>query len=96
MHGIFLSAFVNPDISFSRPLGPYRLASYLRSNGYDIQVIEFAHLMTDEQVEKLVDKFITPETKFIGLGLMIYYLHGKWQQCVLKFGRIFKTSVGNS
>jgi hypothetical protein len=91
MHGIFLSAFVNSnflDASFNRPLGPYRIASFLRNNNYDIQVIEFAHLLTDDQIYKLIEKFITPETKFIGLGLMIYYKHGKWIQCINKFARV--------
>jgi radical SAM superfamily enzyme YgiQ (UPF0313 family) len=91
MHGIFLSAFVNSsflDASFNRPLGPYRMASFLRNNNYDIQVIEFAHLLTDDQIYRLVEKFITPETKFIGLGLMIYYKHGKWIQCINKFARV--------
>jgi len=45
------------------------MASHLRKNGYDIQVIEFIHLLTDEQLEELIDKFVTPETKVYWYGI---------------------------
>jgi radical SAM superfamily enzyme YgiQ (UPF0313 family) len=76
MHSIFLSALIpRNDKSFIRPLGPYRIASHLRQHGYNVQVIDFVHLFTHEEILKLIEKFITPETKFIGMGIMIDARH---------------------
>ena len=92
MHGIFLSSIVSTNtrkFSIMRALGPYRLASHLRENGYDIQVIEFVHLMEDQHIEKLLHKFITPKTKFIGLGFMINLGDGKYTYYMNRFTRLF-------
>lgn len=89
MHGIFLSSMVSHrEKSVIRPLGPYRLASHLRSHGYEIQVIDFIHEMTEEQLRTLLNKFITPETKFIGLGYMIDYRHPKLRLSYLNLARL--------
>jgi len=71
MHGIFLSACVpHRKTAIYRPLGPYQVAWYLREHGYDIQVIDFVYALENDQIEALIEKFITPETKFIGYGMM--------------------------
>lgn len=78
MHGIFLSALVpRNDRGFTRPLGPYRIADHLRKNGYQIQVIDFVHMLTQDEILELIAHFITAETKFIGLGFMIDGKHPK-------------------
>jgi hypothetical protein len=75
-HGIFLSACVNhTQWSITRPLGTYQLAWYLREHGYEIQVIDFINQFDNDTIVELVDKFITPETKFIGIGLMLDFMH---------------------
>jgi radical SAM superfamily enzyme YgiQ (UPF0313 family) len=98
MHGIFLSAVVSHIFNFNaaiRPLGPYRIASHLRNNGYDIQVIEFAQYLENDRLEKLLEKFITKDTKFIGLGLMIWYENQKFVQIMNKFADLFTTIKKN-
>jgi hypothetical protein len=90
MHGIFLSAVIShTEYTLMRPLGAYRLASHLRDHGYDIQVIDFIHRLDKEQIFKLVKKFITPETKFIGLGMMIDYRHPKIMYHHMKMAQVF-------
>lgn len=58
-------------VPYIRPVGVYQLANVLRKNGYSVQVIDsfpwIAHLGLD-QVLKLFDKFIGPETLWIGFG----------------------------
>jgi radical SAM superfamily enzyme len=99
MHGIFLSALVSQrDTALCRPLGPYRVASYLRHHGYEIQVIDFIHALDKEQIVALVKRFITSETKFIGLGFMVDYLNSKFVQITTKLAdtiRILKQEFPN-
>lgn len=58
-------------IPYIRPVGAFQLANVLRSHGYTVQVIDqfpwIAHCGVD-QVEKLFDKFIGPETLWVGFS----------------------------
>jgi radical SAM superfamily enzyme YgiQ (UPF0313 family) len=72
MDAILLSACVpQSSPSLLRPLGAYQLAWYLRKFSYDIQVIEFIHRFSEEELIALIAHFVTPKTKFIGLSAMI-------------------------
>ena len=72
MDGIFLSACV-PIYSRAifRPMGPYQLAWYLRQHNYNIQVIDFIQYFTEEETLVLIERFMTPQTKVVGIGFMI-------------------------
>jgi len=52
-------------------MGPYQLAWYLRQHNYNIQVIDFIQYFTEEETLVLVDRFMTPQTKVVGIGFMI-------------------------
>lgn len=93
MHGIFLTSIISQEprqYYVIRGLGPYRVASHLRNNGYEIQVIDFINFMTDDQLERLLYKFIDNDTKFIGLSMMIFYNHGKIIQYMNRFSQLLK------
>jgi radical SAM superfamily enzyme YgiQ (UPF0313 family) len=76
MHGIFLSSCVSNSLTqFKRPLGAYQLAWFLRQHGYNIQVIDFVFRLSENEIVELVEHFITPDTKFIGLSFMISSEH---------------------
>ena len=51
-----------------RGAGAYKLATELRSAGYTVQVIDFASRLTQKETVKLFDKFLTKETKFVGVS----------------------------
>lgn len=51
-----------------RGAGAYKLATELRSAGYTVQVIDFASRLTQNETVKLFDKFLTKETKFVGVS----------------------------
>jgi len=72
MDAIFLTCCVSINqTNIFRPLGSYQVAWYLRKHNYDVQVIDFIHFYTEEQIIKLLKAHITPTTKIIGLGVMI-------------------------
>jgi radical SAM superfamily enzyme YgiQ (UPF0313 family) len=72
MDAVFLSSIVAKNLlNLMRPLGPYQIAWYLRKHNYSVQILEFVYQLSDEQIIELLDKFVTKNTKIIGLGLMI-------------------------
>jgi radical SAM superfamily enzyme YgiQ (UPF0313 family) len=88
-HGIFLSACVNhTKWALVRPLGIYQLSWHLREHGYEIQVIDFIHQLDNNEILDLIDKFVTPETKFIGLGFMLDFMNSDGQRIRLKVGNL--------
>lgn len=91
MDAIFLSSCIPRKInSVIRPLGPYQLAWYLRQHGYNIQVIDFIYMLNDKEILELIEKFITPNTKFIGLGMMVSHHHVLLSQLAFKLARVLK------
>lgn len=107
MDGIFLSACV-PIYSTAvfRPMGPYQLAWYLRQHNYKIQVIDFIHYFTEDETLALIDKFVTPNTKVVGIGFMIGLENPDMGALIKKFENILfkvkkkypwvKIVIGNS
>lgn len=72
MDVILLSACVpQSSPALLRPLGAYQIAWYLRKFNYNVQVIEFIHRSSEEELLALITRFVTPSTKVIGLGAMI-------------------------
>ena len=59
--------FVN---NLFRGMGSYQIAWYLREHGYSVQVIDFIKYLTTSQILELLDKFVTQETKIVGLGVL--------------------------
>lgn len=51
-----------------RGAGAYRLATELRLNGFETQVIDFVNKFTEEEARKIFNKFITTETKLVGIS----------------------------
>ena len=69
---VFLSSCVPRSSSLMRPLGAYQVAWYLRKHNYSVQVIDFIFRMSEDEIMNLLNKFITKDTKALGLGLMIH------------------------
>ena len=60
-----------PGISYSsvrRHAGSHRIASFLRQNGLDVEVVDFAPSWKFEEFQELIRSRITPSMKFVGLG----------------------------
>ncbi len=56
-----------PNVLF-RTLGPYKLAHTLRSNNYTAQVIDFATLMTEDELYNYTVKFIDNSTACLAIS----------------------------
>jgi radical SAM superfamily enzyme YgiQ (UPF0313 family) len=66
MHALIFS--FNPPDLHTRNSGGHRIATHLRSNGWDIEVIDFAELWSLEELKEIAKKRITSKTKFFGIS----------------------------
>ncbi len=55
-------------ISLYRTIGAYKLARQCRKNGYTAQVIDHINYFNEEELIKLLDKFVSNETLVLGLS----------------------------
>lgn len=78
MEAIFLTGVIGDSRTLLyRPLGAYQIAWYLRKHGYSAQVIDFIHHYDEADLIKMIGKFITKDTKMLGLGLMVNPYHSR-------------------
>ena len=56
------------EYGWIRSAGAYRLATELRTNDISTQVIDFAARLTYDEAVKVFDKFLTKETKLVGIS----------------------------
>lgn len=58
-----------------RSIGPSKIANSLRNNGYTVQVINFATILTKDQLYKISRPFVGPRTL---LGVSTTFLYGEY------------------
>ena len=70
MHGIILTGTVQETEypQFRRTLGGHRIASYLREQGWDIEVLDFLMSWELEQLKEFTRSRVTSKTVWIGVG----------------------------
>lgn len=58
----------NGALGFGRYAGPYRVATELRKAGFTTQVIEFFAEISQEELLKIIDKFVGDDTLWVGFS----------------------------
>jgi radical SAM superfamily enzyme YgiQ (UPF0313 family) len=82
---IILFTDVADTYGYGKYAGTYKVATEIRKHGYSCQVIDLFSFYQYNQLEKIIDKFVTKDTLLVGFGatLMEKRINGK----VLNFGR---------
>lgn len=66
-----------------RTLGPYQLASWIRSHGYTVKVIEFSNEMPIDTLVKITERYIDADTLMIGVSSSFWefptQIQSNWQ-----------------
>jgi radical SAM superfamily enzyme YgiQ (UPF0313 family) len=57
---------------YQRALGAYQLAFFLREHGYTVQVIDFTDDLSENELIKAVDKYMSTDTLCIGISTTFY------------------------
>ena len=76
-HGIILGIFQASHIlirdpcwvSVKRSAGAYKIAHFMRGEGWDVEVVDYWLQFDYEEFKELIDSRVTKDTKFIGLSL---------------------------
>ena len=68
MSDVILFTDVNGSYGFGRYAGTYRIATEIRNMGYTVQTIDFCMQFTIEEIQKLLHKYMTPNTKIVGVS----------------------------
>lgn len=74
MHALIFS--FNPPSMSGRNSGAHRIATHLRSHGWDIEVIDFADMWSFEELKEVARQRVTPKTKFFGISQFGYNDYG--------------------
>lgn len=74
MHCLLVS--VNGGSRFRSP-GSHRIATYLRSQGWDAEVLDFLEYWTYEELVEFFDSRITSKTKFVGFSFVYSFTTSK-------------------
>ncbi len=64
-------ALIITDVSgpvWSRSVGAYRFANLLRSDANTVKVIDCLSDFTDEEIEQLLNKYVSSQTIFVGIS----------------------------
>jgi hypothetical protein len=76
-HGLILGVFQASHIlvrdpnwtSVKRAAGAYKIAHFMRTEGWDVEVVDYWLRFDYEEFQELIDSRITKDTKFLGLSL---------------------------
>lgn len=83
----FDSSSADQDNKFHRRrAGGHRIANFLRSHDWDVEVIDFAAMFSFEELQELCRSRITKKTKFIGFSCIFQ----SWPIVIDKFASWFK------
>jgi len=80
-HGIILGGLASDDIG--RATGAHRIATILRSQGWDIEVLDFIMAWSNEQLSEFLKSRVSSNTVFVGYS----YVFHTWDD---RFREIFK------
>ena len=75
MANLILWNTLNIDHSAVRPVGPHQLATWLRSHGYTVKVIDFCSQLTTDQLIEITRKHIDAYTIAVGVSSTFWNKH---------------------
>jgi len=78
-HSLFFNVH---RLGLRRPSGPHRVASFLRENEWDAEVIDYTCSFTLEELKELVNARVTSSTVFIGFSSFFAHWEPKLDQFV--------------
>lgn len=72
-----------------RFLGPHRIATYLREQEWDAEVVDFTWYWTDEQLDTFCNSRITNDTKFIAFSCFFGFWNSRWDNFVERLKKTY-------
>ena len=66
-----------PDINLKRSGGAHKIATFMRTKGWDIEVLDYWLAFTTDEFEQFIKSRVNKDTKFIGVSVTFGY-RGKY------------------
>jgi radical SAM superfamily enzyme YgiQ (UPF0313 family) len=60
------------ELFLQRTLGVHKIASELRSNGFDVQVVSHLHVFSVEEIQRILTHLVNDKTLFVGFSTFFY------------------------
>ena len=60
-------------VNLKRSGGAHKIATYMRKEGWDIEVLDYWLAFTDEEFQEFIKSRVTQDTKFIGVSVTFGY-----------------------
>ena len=93
MTQVLLFTDVNGSIGFGRYAGTYRIATELRLMGFTVQTIDFSMSFTVDEISKIIDRYVSKETIFVGISSTFLITPSNRNQHRLKISKLGETST---
>ena len=77
-----------PNENTGRALGPYRIRTVLENQGYTCSLVDFEDILTNEELHKILDYCVGPDTLAIGLSFVWAMLRWETDDQILEFRKI--------
>ena len=71
-HALIFTGISRGPIVYYRPLGAYRIRTELESHGYSVKVIDFFQYLTDSDIERAFEKYVSKETLWVGFSTTFF------------------------
>jgi len=88
---VILFTDVADTVGYGKYAGTYKIATEIRNNGYTCQVVDLFSKYTYQELENILNKFVTSETILIGFSCTLMEkrvgLYGSKDSIVYNFGR---------
>jgi len=88
---VILFTDVADTVGYGKYAGTYKVATEIRNSGYTCQVVDNFSYYTYQQLEKIIDKFVTSDTILIGFSCTLMErrvgVYGSKESKVFNFGR---------
>lgn len=84
VNALLFTELMDESYNYGRALGAYRIATSIRNAGYTCQVIDFFTKFTEEEMDKIIEKYIGANTILVGYSSTFFTyvddVKGKYQQ----------------
>lgn len=72
MSQILIFTGIEYNDSYHRPAGAYRIRTALETAGYSCTVVDFWYHLTQDHIEKIFEKYVGPETLWVGFSTTFF------------------------
>jgi len=79
-HAIIFTGIDLSETLYFRAIGAYRIRTQLEAYGYNVKVIDYFQSLTEEDIELILEKYVSKETLWVGFSTTFFNTHNLLQE----------------